>query len=101
MPRFHVYEANPERRAFALQDPEGLCHVARSLGTMPQIGSQLEGAAPRLGSGSLQCAESGRDYAVMFDAVACDRQATLEHLHPRLVCGVTSAWRRTWLAGWA
>jgi hypothetical protein len=33
----------------------------------------------------------------MFDAVFCDRQATLEHLHPRLVRGVTAAWRNVWL----
>ena len=93
-----MYEANPERGSFALQDPEGLCHVARSLGKLPPIGSELEGPAPELGSGTLQCAASGRDIAVMYDAVACDRQATLEHLHPRLVCGVTPAWRQTWMA---
>ena len=97
MPRFHVYEANPEKRSFAVQDADGLCHVARGLDTIPQIGSQLDGAAPQLGSGTLQCADSGRDYPVMFDAVSCDRQASLEHLHPRLVRGVTAAWRDAWL----
>jgi hypothetical protein len=97
MPRFHVYEVNPELQSFAVQDPDGLCHVARSLDKVPQIGSQLDGAQPQLGSGTLQCAYSGRDYVVMFDAVFCDRQATLEHLHPRLVRGVTAAWRNAWL----
>jgi hypothetical protein len=99
MARFQVYEANPEKGSFALQDPEGLCHVARSPDKLPRIGSELEGPAPQLGSGTLQCIETGRDYAVMYDAVACDRQATLEHLHPRLVYGVTPAWRQTWMAG--
>lgn len=99
MTQFHVYEANPERGCFALQDADGLCHVARSLGRPPPIGSEFEGAPPQLGTGSLQCARTGRELAVMYDAVACDRQATLEHLHPRLVCGVTPAWQQTWMAG--
>jgi hypothetical protein len=98
MPRYFVYEANPEQSSFALQDSDGHCHVARSLDAMPQIGSKLEGSPPQLGSGTLQCADSGRDYPVMFDVISCDRQATLEHLHPRVVRGVTAAWREVWLS---
>ena len=94
MPHFRVYEANLQRRAFALQDVDGLCHVAYSVDNVPQIGSELEGTAPELGSSTLQCADSGRDYRVMFDAVGCDRQTTLEHLHPHLVRGVMPVWLR-------
>jgi hypothetical protein len=91
MPYFRVYEANSKGRAFALHDSDGLCHVARSLEDMPQVGADLEGPAPELGSSTLQCAASGRDYPVVFDAVGWDRQATLEHLHPRLIRGVMPA----------
>lgn len=82
MHRFRVYEACTNGLEIALVDEAGRCHVARTAGLTPPIGTELDGP---LGSRELErfkCMNTGQLFRVAFVARDCDRQATIERLHP-------------------
>jgi hypothetical protein len=66
---YRVVDGRFAEDCVALKDGDGLYHVARSLSQAPLAGTALTGAQPHLGFGVLQCAESGRMFRVIFEAI--------------------------------
>ena len=69
MQTYRVVDARVPEDCVALKDGDGRYHLARSLKQPPLAGTALTGAAPHLGFDVLQCAESGRMFRVIFEAI--------------------------------
>jgi hypothetical protein len=83
MHKFQVFESSRKGAAIALIDGQGQCHIARTLGSAPPVGAELDG--PRgLGPVRLRCTTTGRMFQVAFVQQNLDRQTSIERLHPRL-----------------
>ncbi len=84
MHRFRVYEASIQREEIAVMDKAGQCHVARTSGLAPPIGTELDGPLGNRGFERFQCMATGKMFRVAFVELNCERQATLERLHPQI-----------------
>jgi hypothetical protein len=84
MHRFHVYEACKQGQEIALADEAGRFHVARISGDPPPIGTELDGPLGNRGLERFRCTTTGQLFRVAFVELDCDRQATLERLHPQV-----------------
>jgi len=84
MHRFRVYEASAKGEEVALVDNRGTHHIARTDGPVPPVGTELDGPRGSRKLMRLQCTTTGRSFRLAFVAMNCDRQATLERLHPQL-----------------
>lgn len=84
MHNYQVYEASTDKRQIALSDDVAHCHVGRIAADAPAVGVKLVGLPPRLGLSVLLCVKTGRVFRIIFEMIHCDRQATIERLHPRL-----------------
>ena len=86
MHNYRVYEARTgtDKRQIALSDGIARCQVGRSAADAPPLGVELGGLPARLGLSVLLCVETGRVLRSIVEMIDCDRQATIEPLHPRL-----------------
>ncbi len=84
MHKFQVFESSRQGAEIALMDSEGQCHIARTSGSAPPVGAELDGPRGGLGQVRLQCTTTGRMFQVAFVEQNLDRQASIERLHPRL-----------------
>jgi hypothetical protein len=84
MHRFYVRESCQSASAIALQDGDGRFHLARATAILPPVGTELEGALPRLGFSILLGASTGRVYRVIFELVDAELQVTMARLQSRL-----------------
>lgn len=84
MHRFRVYEASAKGEEIARVENQGSHHVARTAGRVPPVGTELDGPRGSRKLVRLLCTATGRSFRLAFVAMNCDRQATLERLHPQL-----------------
>ena len=84
MHRFHVYEACTKGLEIALTDATGRCHIARTSGPPPPFGTELDGPLGNSGLERFKCMTTGKLFRVAFVELNCDRQATIERLHPQV-----------------
>ncbi len=84
MHNYRVYEASIDKSSIALSDDTARCHVGRIATDAPPTGARLIGLPPQLGMSTLLCVRTGRAFRVLFEMINSDKQATGEHLHPRL-----------------
>ncbi|MDE2368505.1 MAG: hypothetical protein KGN16_05985 [Burkholderiales bacterium] len=82
MLRLKVYEASAEGTEIALLDAEGRCHIARTLGHAPAVGTMVLGRSMHLGRIIVVSEPGRRRYRLDVVEVDCDRQHAIERLHP-------------------
>ena len=82
MLRLKVWEASAEGAEIAMLDGDGRCHVARTLGPTPTVGTTVLGRSMHLGRIIVVSDPGRRRYRLDIVEVDCDRQHAIERLHP-------------------
>ncbi len=82
MHHYRVSDISALRRAVALHDRAGRCHIARATAAVPAVGLCLYGHPPSLGFHILLAASNGRAFRLIFELIDCSGQAAFDCLHP-------------------
>jgi hypothetical protein len=75
MSLYFVLLACGETRQVALYDCYGSYHLARTVGAMPAIGTELHGARPCAGANPLHASSTGQAFVLVFDQIDCGQRA--------------------------
>jgi hypothetical protein len=83
MHRYHVIDINAQDRSMAFVDRARKYHVARWTVDAPDVGDELDGPPPHLGSALLE-GRHGQSFAVIFDLVDGVQGDAFDRLHASL-----------------
>ena len=79
---YEVFDHSPIGREVALRDQAGRFHIARTAIERPLVSTELSGAQPKPGFGTLLATPTGQMYRVIFELVDCSLESIFDRLHP-------------------
>jgi hypothetical protein len=81
MTLFFVLDVQPKDQLVVLYDSFGMYHLARAAGELPDIGTEMHGAAHAFaGPRVLQATMTGREFRLDFEAVNCGQGEAFERM---------------------